>query len=316
MSFMVREYLEPDLEAILRISESVYGTRMGSYSLVSNLQESSMLKKYVVTNEQDHVIGYGLVKEQHNSPHLILKVEIIFQPEQEAVEMLFSKIIADIEIIGPYAIQARTIHDQIQSLQLYEKYGFHEDHRMMHAYLPLINKDLAPFTNTKDKLSSKEIVLSTLAEEMVSDANYFEKLQALHHLTWDDYPRESLLPPTTPNDYMLTHEDNIPEAYFIATMGHLYIGHSHLMRIPSDPLNLIQGLTATRKEFRGEGIATALKVKGIEYAQKMGYAGIYTSNRNTNGPMDTVNRKLGWRPTYSEVRLERSLLKRIDEDGY
>jgi GNAT superfamily N-acetyltransferase len=77
------------------------------------------------------------------------------------------------------------------------------------------------------------------------------------------------------------------------------------MNLPSDPQNLIQGLTATLKEFRGEGIATALKVRGIEYAKKMGYKDILTSTRNTNTPMEAVNRKLGWRSNYSEVRLEK-----------
>lgn len=307
MPSTVREYHELDFDQVESISDLVYANRTGSFSLLSNLQDSCMLKKYVVTNEKQCVVGYGLIWEQTASPYLILKVEILFHPDHEVEELLFDKIINDIQIIGPYAIQARTFHDQARLLQFYEKHGFVENHRMMHAYLPLLNIDLTPFVEIENKLNSQGIVITTLAEELISDVDYFSKLQTLNNLTWADYPTEPLVPPTSPNDQMLTHKDNIPDAYFIAKMGKSYIGHSHLMKLPSDPQNLIQGLTATLRELRGEGIATALKVKGIEYAKRMGYKSILTSTRNTNASMEAVNRKLGWRPNYSEVRLEKIL---------
>lgn len=307
MRTSVREYHELDFDQVKSISDFVYAKKIGSFSLVSNLQESRMLRKYVVTNETKCVLGYGLIWEQSASPYLILKIEILFHPDQEVEEQLFEKILNDIQVIGPYAIQARTFHDQTRLLQFYEKHGFVENHRMMHVYLPLLNIDLTPFEELENKLNAQGIAITTLAEERVSDGNYFSKLQALNNLTWADYPTEPLVPSTSPNDQMLTHEDNISEAYFIARMGELYIGHSHLMKLPSDPQNLIQGLTATLREYRGKGIATALKIKGIEFANRMGYKGILTSTRNTNAPMDAVNKKLGWRPNYSEVRLEKIL---------
>lgn len=305
MPSTVREYQELDFEQVASISDSVYAKRPGSFSLVSNLQNCRMLKKYVVTNENQRVTGYGLLWEQTTSPYLILKVEILFYSDHVVEELLFDTIINDIQIIGPYAIQARAFHDQTRLLQFYEKHGFAENHRMEHLYLSLLNIDLIPFGEIENKLNSQGIVITTLAEERISDADYFSKLQTLNNLTWADYPTEPLVPPTPPNDRMLTREYNIPDAYFIAKMGPLYIGHSHLMNLPSDPQNLIQGLTATLRDFRGEGIATALKVRGIEYAKRMGYKGILTSTRNTNVPMETVNRKLGWRSNYSEVRLEK-----------
>ncbi|MBD2865668.1 GNAT family N-acetyltransferase [Paenibacillus oceani] len=307
MSTIVREFREQDFDQVLIISDSVFAKKTGSFSLVPSLLDNRMLRKYVVSNENGRVIGYGLLWEQRKSPYLILKVETLFHPEYEVAEMIFDQLIKDIQIIGPYAIQARTFHDQTRLLQFYKKYGFLENHRLMHEYLPLIDADLAPMAVTENKLNAKGIIITTLAGEIVSDANSFSKLQALNHSTWGDYPSEPLLPPSSPNDQMLTHKDNIPEAYFIARMGQLYIGHSHLMKMPSDPINLIQGLTATLKEFRGEGVATALKMKGIEYAKNNGYQGIYTSSRDTNAPMQAVNRKLGWRQNYIEVRLEKKL---------
>lgn len=259
MSFMVRECVEQDFEEVIRISESVYGGKIGSFSLVSNLQHCRMLRKYVAANEIGRVIGYGLIWEQRASPRLILKVELLFHPDYEVVEMLVNQIIHDIRIIGPYAVQARAFQDQIQLLQLYDRLGFVENHRMMHLYLPATEIDLTPYVENESTLNARGIAVTTLAEELNSDAAYFSKLQALNNLTWADYPTEPLVPRTSPNDQMLTHEDNIPEAYFIAKEGQRYIGHSHLMRLPSAPQYFIQGLTATLREFRGQGVATALK---------------------------------------------------------
>ncbi|MGM0884076.1 MAG: hypothetical protein ACQEXQ_23950 [Bacillota bacterium] len=315
MSSIVREYREEDFDQVSSISDSVYAKRTGSFSLVSNLQDSRMLRKYVVTDGKDRVTGYGIIWEQRTSPYLILKVEILFHPQYEISEMLFDKIINDIQIIGPDALQARTFDDQTSLMHFYRKYGFVENHRMMHVYLPLLDIDLTPYVEIENKLNSQGIMITTLAKELVSDVDYLSKLQTLNKTTWADYPTEPLLPPTSSNDLWLNHEDNIPDAYFIAKMGLLYIGHSYLMKLPSDPHNLIQGLTASLREFRGKGIATALKVKGIEYASRMGYTGIFTSFRNTNAPMEAENRKLGWRPNYSEVRLEKIFIPDQSHEG-
>jgi mycothiol synthase len=308
MSYIVREYREIDFDQVSNISHYEYAKKTGSFSLVSNLQNNRMLSKFVVIGENEHVKGYGLIWEQTTSPYLILKVEILFRPEYEnlsVAEILFEKINNDIQMINPDALQARIFDDQTYLLRFYRKYGFVENHRMMHVYLTVSDTDYSPYVELENRLNSQGITISTLTKEQISDTEYFPKLQTLNNTTWVDYPTEPLLPPSSPSDIWLTHEDNIPDAYFIAKKGELYIGHSHLMKMPSDSQNLIQGLTASLREFRGKGIATALKVKGIEYAKRTGYRGIFTSHRNNNIPMETVNKKLGWRPNYSEIRLEK-----------
>jgi mycothiol synthase len=120
-----------------------------------------------------------------------------------------------------------------------------------------------------------------------------------------DFPREELLPPTPPNHSWIENEDNIEDAFFIAKCGKSYIGYSHLCKTNPVTDRLIQGNTAVLNEYRGKGVATTLKIKGIDFAKNNGYNRIYTSFRNTNGPMKRVNEKLGWNPYSSEVRLQK-----------
>ena len=55
------------------------------------------------------------------------------------------------------------------------------------------------------------------------------------------------------------------------------------------------GLTGVVRAYRRPGIATALKVRTIEYARSVGAETIVTSNEENN-PMYTLNLKLGFEP--------------------
>ncbi|MCW5945875.1 MAG: GNAT family N-acetyltransferase [Fimbriimonadales bacterium] len=52
--------------------------------------------------------------------------------------------------------------------------------------------------------------------------------------------------------------------------------------------------TGVRSDFRGRGLATALKAKAIDYAKSLGAKVIRTHNHSDNAPMLTINRNLGF----------------------
>jgi GNAT superfamily N-acetyltransferase len=310
MAYRLREYRVEDWESVTDISHSVYARKTGSFSIVSKLQDAGMVGKRVILDNNDAVAGYGLLWVQTKSPCYILKMESLLHPKHEnsvAAVLLFNRMNKDALEIAPDIVLARVFDDQECLLQRYGQYGFVENHRMVHVYLNLADVDVSPSSEVANRLSAQGIRLTTLSDERISDPDAFAKLKMLHEATYADYPTEPYFPPMPPNDAWLKHEENIPEAHFIAVKGQDYIGHSHLMRIPSDSENLRQGLTAVLRDFRGMGIATALKRRGIDYARKNGYNGIFTASRSTNIAMRTVNRNLGWQPYYSEIRLEKNM---------
>jgi GNAT superfamily N-acetyltransferase len=67
-----------------------------------------------------------------------------------------------------------------------------------------------------------------------------------------------------------------------------------LRKSKDEPKDLYQGLTGVRREYRGKGVAMALKLKTIEYAQRHGYAVIKTWNESNNVGMLAINEKLGF----------------------
>jgi mycothiol synthase len=77
------------------------------------------------------------------------------------------------------------------------------------------------------------------------------------------------------------------------------IGQSALMRDAHDELLLRTGLTGVHKAYRRRGIATAMKMRAIEYASTLPRSGqglrIQTGNAKEN-PMLTLNLQLGFVP--------------------
>lgn len=55
-----------------------------------------------------------------------------------------------------------------------------------------------------------------------------------------------------------------------------------------------QGLTGVRREYRGRGLAIALKVRGVRYAQRYGVGEIRQHNNARNQRMPRVNGALGF----------------------
>jgi GNAT superfamily N-acetyltransferase len=64
-------------------------------------------------------------------------------------------------------------------------------------------------------------------------------------------------------------------------------------------------LTATRREFRGRGLARLLKSHSLHRAAEAGATHAMTDNDETNAPMLAVNEALGYRPFARRVEWER-----------
>ena len=98
----------------------------------------------------------------------------------------------------------------------------------------------------------------------------------------------------------------IPDACFIAVQGEQYLGYSALTVADEARTQAGSGGTAVRPEFRGLGIATALKARCVRWAQDHGVRRLVTASGNA--AMIRVNERLGFRRTYEEVRLVRRLV--------
>ena len=63
--------------------------------------------------------------------------------------------------------------------------------------------------------------------------------------------------------------------------------------------------TAVDPAFRGQGIATALKLRAVSYARDHGLVTLHTSSGNP--VMLRINEQLGFQPVSTEIRLVKTL---------
>lgn len=66
-------------------------------------------------------------------------------------------------------------------------------------------------------------------------------------------------------------------------------------------------MTATAREWRGRGLANALKVATIRWAAARGVDKLQASNDSGNAPMQAVNARFGYEPEYRLVLMRRAL---------
>ncbi len=136
----------------------------------------------------------------------------------------------------------------------------------------------------------------SLAEELARDPGAFRRLYDLNNDLSPDVPR---LDPYTPPTFemfrdMVTGPGYTPEACFLAKDGDRWIGMSNVFRSEADPKDLYTGFTATRREYRGKGIAWAMKVRAVGWAKANGYRQLRTWNSTLNEPMLSINVRLGF----------------------
>jgi GNAT superfamily N-acetyltransferase len=98
-----------------------------------------------------------------------------------------------------------------------------------------------------------------------------------------------------------------PEATFAALAGDELVGMAGLLRDVDRPERAENALTTVRRDFRGRGIARALKKTTIAWASDRGLREIYTWTQTGNENMQAVNERLGYVTRTVSISLRRPL---------
>lgn len=123
-------------------------------------------------------------------------------------------------------------------------------------------------------------------------------LWILHQTLLKDVPAVVPYTPISYDEYaatILDHPSFYADACFLALDGDMFVGMSYLRVRSEKPQELETGITGVLRDYRRRGIATALKVKGVEFAQQYGAETIMTMNEEKN-PMYQLNLQLGFKP--------------------
>lgn len=148
-----------------------------------------------------------------------------------------------------------------------------------------------------------------LYDDLSGDPERDEKLRALNWRLEQDVPYGETPTELSLETFVrerLERPEVLKDAFFVALQGQDYIGMSSLWRRGTSlKRDLETEFTGVLPTYRGRGLATLLKLSGVHYAQKHGYAELRTTNDATNAAMRRVNERLGFRAQPALLRLEK-----------
>ncbi len=194
---------------------------------------------------------------------------------------------------------SRAREDDSDRVRFLLRNGFWEEMRSPSSTLQVAEFDASVCHGAYERLAQNRIRLITLAELYEENPEWKKNLRDLRWAIVQDVPStEPFAKPTVAEfEEMVLRDPALDEeAFFIALAADgSMIGMSNLWRNDPEGKRLDTGLTGVIRSYRRRGIATALKMRTIQYAQASGAETIQTSNEEES-PMFVLNQRLGFEP--------------------
>ena len=193
-----------------------------------------------------------------------------------------------------------------ESLSFVTKRGF-----LIDAHIFELELDVAKFDEFYNKdfmnqVKESGIQFTTLAE--IQDKESEKKLYKLYVETAKDNPGQygEVAPFEQWRKEFSLADSSRADWIFIALDGEDYIGVSQLFKTDEDGV-VYTNFTGVKKDYRGRGIAKALKIIGIHAAKQEGVVTITTDSEENNRPMQHINKSLGFVPGNGHYRIIKQL---------
>ena len=260
------------------------------------------------------ILGFGRINHAMWTFHpQKFSVDVLVDPKYQGSGIgarIYEKLNRELENLHATTAWASVKENMSRAVSFAEKRSFTEKKRAWESRLQPSQVDLARFQKYTDKVSMDGIRITTLPEVQEGGKDSVNKLYELVQQVSKDVPMPVPYTRTSFEQWKALEVKNpslIPEAYFIATDGPLSVGLSSVWRLDKEPKALFQALTGVLREYRGRGIAMALKLRVIQYALQNNYDKIKTWNDSENAPMLAVNTKLGFKREVGGITMEKNL---------
>jgi GNAT superfamily N-acetyltransferase len=258
------------------------------------------MRRYVTEQPGGHIVAYAEFRHVPNMYHpQKFWFDLLVHPEFQRRGLgsrLYSHVIAAMAPQNPQTLWTNVRETMDESIRFAKRRGFAEVRRAWESRLDVASFDPGPFQASADAAVARMAIV-TVAEERERDPQWREKLYEMHAEVSADVPQPDTHTRQTIDQFQQRLLDNpgwLPEGHILAKDDDRYVAESFVFRSEERPDILYQGLTATRREYRGRGIALALKLRVANFAKQRGYSQVRTWNDTLNEPMLRINEKMGF----------------------
>jgi ribosomal protein S18 acetylase RimI-like enzyme len=254
--------------------------------------------RVVAVDEEDAPLGYGQIAHEPSrfEPRRYF-VRIAVDPAKRRRGIgaaIWTQLHAEL-VERRAEVACAWVRDQTAGASFVARRGFVEVTRS-YSLVRAVATAALPTPSIEERLAAAGVRISALPEMAQSDPDAYAKAHDLYYASRLDQPA---LGPVTPvpfadwRAYHLEDANALPNAYFIATTGTVFVGLCTGRRSRSEDV-LDIGVTGVLPQYRRRGIARALKLRLHAYARANGYRELHTRNNARNKAMLDLNDNLGY----------------------
>lgn len=225
-------------------------------------------------------------------------------------EQMYDHLIAFLEQRDekPKILDSFMREDRTERVQFFTDRGFEVAMRENESELVVTDYDFSRFDGAFEKVAANGIEITTLADLKERFPDWMQRYYDLFIPIETDIPSPDDSTPQPLEEFakMFSSPSHLPDAHFIALDGDDWVGLSTLNKDIPNPKRLWVGITGVLRSHRRMGIATALKLKTIQYAIDYGAKRLQTGNEENN-PMYDLNVMLGFKPMPAWLELRKVL---------
>ena len=260
-------------------------------------------------------VGYGRINHipwEFHPQTYYLNVTVDPALRQRGIgSAIYDALLGELRRRGALAVRSGVAKETMtESVAFLTRRGFAEVQRGFESRLDVAAFDIARFAGAEERVAAQGILLTTLAAERERDPEALRKAYELQQACGRDVPAVGQ-PTDTTFEMFVAHDIAAPtallDAFFLAKDGDRYVGVSLLQRRLAQPEVLSQHLTGLLREYRGRGIAMALKLQTVTYARAHAYREIRTNNDSRNRPMLRINEAMGFVKEPAWITFEKRL---------
>ena len=183
-----------------------------------------------------------------------------------------------------------------RSMQFLERAGYGVVERRWESTLDLSRCDLGRLQDAVDRVVASGVRIVSVASLSAERADWKRDLHRLYSDVEKDVPAPFPNQETPFEDFEILSLGRrfVGDGFFIALDGDELVGLTELQLVDDVPNAIEQNLTGVRADYRGRGIALALKSRAAIWAAQSGFTSIRTQNAQSNGAMLAVNDRLGF----------------------
>ena len=168
--------------------------------------------------------------------------------------------------------------------------------RRWESTLDLQRCDLGRFQDAVDRVVLSGIRITSVASFSAERGDWKRDLHRLYANVEKDVPAPFPIQEVRFEDFAALSLSRrfVGDGFFVALDGDELVGLTEPQPVDDVPNAIEQNLTGVRSDYRGRGIALALKSQAAIWAAQAGYTSIRTQNAQSNAAMLAVNDRLGF----------------------